>query len=133
MICSADEFVKLRISEEQAEYSRAIHEDATLEIWLEVIERFPDMREWVVRNKTVPLEILRVLASDPDRRTRWAVAGKRKLDRQLFDALSRDPDEGVRNRIACNRKVPREILERLAMDVDPMVRSTANNRLASTE
>ena len=131
MINSAEEFVELRCSEIQEEYSRANEESALMETWLDVIGRYPEMREWVARNKAVPLEILRVLAGDPDRAIRFAVASKRKLDRALFDSLSRDADEGVRQRIAYNQKTPHEILERLSADESALVRSVASQRLSA--
>ena len=37
---TAKEFVRLRLSEDSADYLRAAHEEATLDVWLEVIERF---------------------------------------------------------------------------------------------
>ncbi len=56
MINSADDFVRLRCSEDRNEYERAAWDEAPLEVWLDVIERFPDMRFWVACNKTVPME-----------------------------------------------------------------------------
>jgi hypothetical protein len=53
MIESAEQFVFLRTSEDIKLYQRAASEPATDEIWLEVIEKFSEMRVWVVRNKTV--------------------------------------------------------------------------------
>jgi hypothetical protein len=125
MIHSAEQFVALRSSTERADYERAVTEQATVEIWADVISRFPEMRTWVAPNKTVPLEILRVLAKDEDRSIRASVAEKRKLDRELFESLSRDPDEVVRQRIAYNRKTPADIIERLTDDKTPLVSDAA--------
>jgi hypothetical protein len=61
MISTAEEFVQLRTSEKPAEYLRAASEPAESGVWLEIISRYPAMREWVARNKTVTPEILRVL------------------------------------------------------------------------
>lgn len=66
MIESADEFVRLRTSQDRAEYHRAAHDEATEATWIEVLERFPDMRVWVAHNKTVPLTILERLRHDSD-------------------------------------------------------------------
>ena len=60
VITSAEEFVQLRTSRNPDEYHRAAHEEASVETWLDVIERFPDMRSWVAHNKTVPLEPARI-------------------------------------------------------------------------
>ena len=125
MIGSADEFSRLRRSIDPDEYGRAAREEATEKVWLEVIARYPDMREWVAYNKTVPLEILAVLARDPDRRVRQAVAMKRKLSRELFGRLASDPDASVRSTIAGNPKAPNEVLAGLLSDPDAFVAETA--------
>lgn len=125
MMHSAEEFVSLRTSDDRLMYERASTEQASVETWTEVIIRFPEMRKWVAHNKTVPLEILRVLARDADPSVRSSVADKRKLDRELFDGLSRDPDESVRARIAWNKKTPADIIERLTRDELPFVRDAA--------
>lgn len=125
MISSADEFSRLRRSIDPDEYGRAAREEATAKVWLEVIARYPDMREWVAHNKTVPLQILAVLARDSDRRVRQAVAMKRKLSRELFEQLASDQEATVRSTIAGNPKTPNEILEGLILDPDAFVAETA--------
>jgi hypothetical protein len=62
MIRSAEEFIRLRTSEDAADYLRAATDDASLEVWQEIITHHADMRSWVAHNKTVPVEILWVLA-----------------------------------------------------------------------
>ncbi len=76
VIDSAEEFVRLRTSEDPDDYRRAAHEAASDDTWRDVIERFPDMRFWVAQNKTVPLSILETLRHDPDQRVRWMVRSK---------------------------------------------------------
>lgn len=125
MIQSAEEFVTLRTSVGSAEYDRAATEQASIETWTDVIIRFPEMRTWVAHNKTVPLEILKVLATDSNRLVRTSVAEKRKLDRELFETLSRDSDELVRQTIARNKKTPAEIIARLVRDDNLFVRDAA--------
>lgn len=93
MIQSAEQFVRLRSSEDPAEYHRAAHEEADVAVWLDVIDRYPDMRFWVAHNKTVPLVILELLASDPDVRVRSFVATKRKIGIDLLEKLALDEDE----------------------------------------
>lgn len=129
MIDSAAEFVSLRQSALPEEYGRAAGEEASLDVWADVIERYPAMREWVAYNKTVPLSILDVLAGDPDPTVRHAVAVKRKLSPQLFARLSADPDESVRAAIARNPKVPAELLGLLSRDPSPFVASVARSRV----
>ena len=81
MIESADEFVRLRLSDDPQEYGRAASDEAAEATWLDVIERFPDMRVWLAQNKTVPLTILEVLGEDPDERVVWTVRRKRSWAR----------------------------------------------------
>jgi hypothetical protein len=132
-ILSAQEFVRLRTSTVPEEYHRAAHDEAPLEVWLDVIANYPDMRTWVAHNKTVPIEILALLASDPDRHVRASVADRRKVTLDLFNLLSTDPDTSVRARIACNRKVPVDVIHRLANDPAKDVRSAARRRRSKAD
>jgi hypothetical protein len=129
VIGSADEFVRLRTSDNEAEYHRAAHDELPEAVCFDIIERFPDLRFWVAQNKTVPLAVLRVLAVDADQRVRGMVAMKRKLDRELFELLSRDPDETIRAGLTSNRRLPLDILQQLATDESVFVRATAVGRL----
>jgi hypothetical protein len=130
VITSAEEFIRLRTSSITAEYNRAAWESAPVEVWWAVIRLDASMKKWVIHNKTVPIEVLRLLATDADDRIRWNVATKRKLDADLFEQLSRDVDCSVRRQIALNRKVPFEILRQLASDSDALVRDAAQQRLS---
>ena len=129
MIGSASEFVLLRMSDNPDEYGRAARDEAPESVWMELVRAYPEMRRWVAHNKTVPIHILELLASDGDENVRFAVAQKRKLTADLFDHLSRDPSPQVRQRIACNAKTPPEVLHRLAADADKSVASEARTRL----
>nr|WP_307878672.1 hypothetical protein [Acinetobacter seifertii] len=104
MINSAEEFVLLRTSKARNEYSRAAHEEAPDFVWMDIISRFSEMREWVAHNRTVPLNILEILARDMNESVRATLASKRKLSPELFDLLSQDMSESVRERVACNKK-----------------------------
>jgi hypothetical protein len=76
MIESAEEFVRLRTSEDPTEYRRAAHEEALESVWFEVIDQFPDMRFWVAQNKTVPLAVIELLRHDTDPKVRSMVRAK---------------------------------------------------------
>ncbi|WP_348953843.1 hypothetical protein [Amycolatopsis melonis] len=130
-ILSADEFVRLRYAEDPEDYRRAASESAPLAVWLEVIERYPDARVWVVRNKTVPMEILEDLVDDSDVRVRYAVAMKRKLTPMLLAHLALDEDESIRLRVAMHRNTSRETLEYLRNDSWDRVRETVRKRLVA--
>lgn len=129
MINSAEEFVTLRTSERPEEQWRAAHEPASDEVWIEVIDRYPDMRWWVAHNKTISLFILDMLSLNDDLLVRAQVATKRKLSTALFSRLAGDSDASVRLRIAYNPKVPINILEQLTLDQDEEVARIAKKRL----
>jgi len=128
MIESAEEFVRLRTSEFREEYSRAANDCASAEVWLEIIEGFPEMRPWVAHNKNVLPEILETLARDPSPAVRSVVATKNKLSSELFLLLAQDPDEGVRARLCYNKKVPPNILQALVSDRSRLVAEAAEAR-----
>ena len=116
MFTSADEFVSLLGSEDAGERERYRSDELPVDVCLEIINRYPEYRDAVVSNKTVPIEILVLLSDDPDPWIRSHVASKRKLTSELFERLARDEDSSVRARIACNAKVPLEVLEMLTHD-----------------
>lgn len=131
MISSADEFMRLCTSDKREDYVRATHDEAPEEIWLEVINRYPEMKPWVAHNKTIPLNVIRILSRDDDPAIRTFIAMKRRCPHDILGELSRDPDESVRNAVALNKKTPREILERLAMDEWEVCASNARANLES--
>ncbi len=128
MIESAEQFRSLRESADSDEYSRAAHEEAPLEVWLDIIERMPDMRFWVAQNKTVPIPILEHLANDIDPRVRDMVARKRKLPEKLQTQLATDPDPTVRCALASNAKLAPRALAILSNDHDEMVAAVLKRR-----
>lgn len=128
MIGSADEFHRLRTSDDHEEQRRASLEPAEERVWIDIVERYPSLRRWVAHNKTVPLSILGVLATDRDPEVRSAVAMKRKLDRKMFELLARDPEPSVRCRLAWNRKTPVDLLAKLASDPEDFVANAARER-----
>jgi hypothetical protein len=129
MIRTAEEFVELRCSEDPELYWRAAHEAASEAVWLDVIQRYPDMKFWVAQNKTVPLSILERLLDDPDDNVRCMVASKRKATPEMLARLAADPHESVRFRVAANRSTPRWVLEKLTNDPWYRVAEVARQRL----
>jgi hypothetical protein len=85
MIEPADEFVRLRASDNPNEYGRAAMDEAPESVWFEIVRLYPQMRRWVAYNKTFAVSVLEVLAADEDEHVRLFVAGKRKLTPALFD------------------------------------------------
>jgi hypothetical protein len=133
MIESAEEFAKLRRSDSHAEQARASEEEASLDVWLEVVEKFPELREWVAQNKTVPIEVLEKLAQDASVQVRCVVASRRKLTPELRSQLAKDTDSSVRERVAYNAKCEIDILRSLAADSESFVREAATKKLAQRE
>jgi hypothetical protein len=126
---SAEEFVRLRFSDNSEEHQRAAHESAPTYVWREVIDTYPDARVWVAHNKTVPVAILAVLAGDPDVRVRSMVAAKRKLPDELLSHLATDDDEAVRMAVARHRNASRQTLAVLRNDPWDEIKNVVAERL----
>lgn len=126
---SADEFLRLRHSDDPEEYHRAAWEPASVEVWLELIRLHPDSRVWVAHNKTIPTEIVSILADDEDPAVRFTIAGKRRLGPGMLERLAADPDESIRLQIARHRNTPRRVLEILSKDRWATVAAVAEERL----
>ena len=129
MIESAEELKKLRESEIYEEYTRAAQEEASLEIWESVLEKYPDLTFWVAQNKTVPVVILEKLATHSDTRVRDMVARKRKIPESLMLVLAKDEDGSVRLALANNGKVTERVLKVLINDSWQAVRERALEKL----
>lgn len=129
MIASAEEFARLRKSDDPSEYGRAANEEAAEHVWFEVIAEFPDLRQWVAHNKTVPISVLEYLSNDDDPQVRSSVADKRKLTPVLFERLARDPDASVRCRVANNKRCSAEALALLVADEELFVREPAQKQI----
>jgi hypothetical protein len=130
MIRSAEESIEMRTSSNPSEHKRAAHDEAPVEVWRDIVERHPYMRSWVAHNKTVPAEILALLARDPSSDVRCSVAMKNKIPPELMAALAGDEDESVRERIAYNKNVPVHVLRKLATDKVHRVAEIAQSRVA---
>jgi hypothetical protein len=111
------------------EYVRAAHDSAPDSVWLDVIERFPSMREWVANNKTVSTDILKRLLQDPDHRVRFALACVNRLTPEMIDALAADADESIRAHICRHKRCPLALLERLAKNPSQWVAAHAQEAL----
>jgi hypothetical protein len=129
MITSASEFLALRSSNRPDEYNRAAQDNAPDRVWNEIIDSYPEMREWVAHNKTVPITILGVLANDPSPRVREAVASKRKLTESLQLLLAQDNNPSVRERLVHNARVSLSVLRLLAQDPEFLIREKAQRKI----
>ena len=116
MINSALEFITLRQSDNKDEQDRATHENADINVWLDIITNYPHFKTWVIQNKTVPVEILEILSTDEDSNIRSDVARKRKINDKIFNLLSIDLDENVRYALMCNNKLTIDQKRTIKMD-----------------
>lgn len=132
-IRDAEEFIRLRTSEDPAEYRRAADEEAPLDVWQAIVAGHPDMRFWVAQNKTVPLEILRDLVDDDDAAVRSMVARKRRLDAASLRRLADDPDDAVREAVVRNPSATVDVLRHLLDDPWDRIRQLARDRLARVD
>ncbi|MBY5921733.1 HEAT repeat domain-containing protein [Ferrimonas balearica] len=129
MIESAEEFKRLRESNVVEEYTRAAHEEAPVEVWEAVLEKYPELSFWVAQNKTAPVEILQELALHDDSNVRGMVARKRKIPELLMLSLAKDKSESVRHALANNGKVTEKVLRVLIKDSCEFVRESASEKL----
>lgn len=145
MITSAEEFIRLRFSDDPEEQDGALWEEADITVWHEVLKQYPDteeeevpngpipenswIRSWVAFNKKLPEAIIRILAKDSSWRVRDTIAMKRKTPPDVLKELSKDPDEGIRHRVAINAKTPRDIIESMLNDPWEEVVLTVKKRL----
>lgn len=139
MIESPEEFVRLRTSDDPDECRRAAHESAPLEVWLTIIEKYPEMRYWVAHNKTIPPDVYFALydvckdsSSGTDAwRTKVMLAMKRSCPADLLQQFASDADESVRDSVASNKKTPVHILEKLSNDEWEVCARSARSNLAA--
>jgi hypothetical protein len=133
VIVSADDFFRLLHSQDSQVGRQARFDEAPIDVWLEVIDRYPEERVAVVLNKSVPLAVLEILVDDPDVDVRYLVAMKRKLSPGLLEHLSRDVDESIRMRVAQHRSTSRETLNFLLDDPWIDIRTSVGERLRAQE
>lgn len=132
IILSAKEFVQLRTSSNPDDYQKSAHYFADESVWFDVIKHYPEMKKWVIHNKTVPMSVLELLVNDDDE-VRYFLAMKNKLSRKLFEILAKDNDETVRQRLVYNKNIPLDILQQLANDEDEFIKQSAIEKLGSIE
>lgn len=130
MITSADEFIGLRTSSKQEEQEVATHDSAELSVWTDIINRYPKFKPWVVHNKTVPLEILEILAEDADPDVRAAVAKKRKINDKIVSLLAIDGSKQVRHALISNTKLSKDQLRLIKSDDSKWLKAALKQKLA---
>lgn len=114
VIETADEFIRLVESDDPAERRRAAWETADLRVWMTLVTEHPEMRFWVAHNRTIPQEVMRVLAADEDWRVRDRIATKNSCPSDILEALSSDSHDAVASAVAGHPNTPSSALRRLA-------------------
>lgn len=130
VIGTAEEFLQLLRSDSPEESRSAVTRPTAPGVLLQVANIAPSERVWVVRNKSVPPELLAELAGDSDVDVRFSIASKRRVTADVLRRLARDPEESVRAQVARNKNTDTETLQRLSSDALGMVRSEALDALA---
>jgi len=129
MISSAEEFKRLRTSENLEEQQLSAIESADIKVWYDVIQKFPELKKWVVQNKTIQIEVLEHLVSDKDDKVRYAIARKRKINNRIFDILKSDSDESVRHALICNTKLTLDLKKKIKTDDSDWLRNELNEKI----
>jgi len=129
MIETADEFIRLRQSDNMDEQHRAGHDTADISVWMDVIKSYPDFKIWVIRNKTIQIEILEILCTDKDPNVRSEVARKRKINDTIFNLLCVDPDENVRYSLMWNTKLTLEKIKTIKVDDSDWLKEQLANKI----
>lgn len=129
LIESVEEFVRLRASGDAADYQRIKREEAPLEVWLAIVRDYPDMRFWVAFNRTLPPEVLRVLAGDSDWRVRDKVASRRDTPSDILELLSGDAHEAVLSSVAGNPGTSSRALELLSQHPWSQIQEKSSRQL----
>lgn len=115
----------------------AQEEYVPIEIWLEVLEKYPIsyVKYNILLNKKLQPEIIKLLSNDKDPEVREYVARRKDItDRELFEKLASDENEMVRNTIALHSNLPIDMLEKLSYDKSLLVRqSVAYNKNTPAE
>jgi hypothetical protein len=129
MIETAEEFIRLRQSDNMEEQRRAALDTADISVWMDVIKSYPDFKFWVIHNKTIQIEILEILCTDKDPNVRSHVARKRKINDTIFNLLCVDPDENVRHSLMWNTKLTLEKIKTIKVDDSDWLKEQLANKI----
>ncbi|WP_339533269.1 HEAT repeat domain-containing protein [Pseudomonas mucidolens] len=126
MIESAEEFIRLIDSSIEMDRRRAITDEASESVWMDIVSRYPDYEIFILQNETISKTTISILSRSQNWKTRHGVAKKRKSGIEILIHLSSDENPIVRQAIASNQKTPYAILKNLCLDTDDRVSRVAN-------
>lgn len=133
MIESVSHYLQLRSDESASKRRLITTEIAAVSTWIELVESHPELCDDIALNKSLPIEILELLANNASENVRYIVAMKGNLSANLFEHLASDSCETVRSRIAFNKRTPVSILKQLAQDPSKLVSDKAKLRLSGEQ
>jgi len=116
VIDNIEEYLKLANSDDIEENKKTISSELSPDVISSIINKYPDRKSWLVRNKHIPLEILRTLSTDKCIDVRFTIAMKKKCDRGIFETLMNDTDFSIRMAVVRNNKLPLDLLEKMCCD-----------------
>ncbi len=130
MIESVSHYLQLWSDEDASKRRLVVTESAAVSTWIDLVESHPELCDDIALNKSLPVEILELLATNASENVRFTVAMKSSLSASLFQLLANDSSETVRARIAFNKRTPVSILRQLAKDPSKLVSDKAKSRLS---
>lgn len=127
MICRAEDYIALLESDDV--YEPSPYDEATEEVWLDIVARFPQAHRAVSHNKTTPEAVIRALYSIGDEIVRSQLACVRRTPPDLLVEMASDPSSMVGAALTCHPKLPPEALAKLLLHASEFVRERANDRV----
>ena len=125
MIDNIKEYINLADSNNLEDNNRTKMEQLSSEVISEIIHNYPERKAWLVHNKHIPIDVLRILCTDSNSDVRFTVAMKNKNDRYIFETLMKDPDFSIRMAVVRNKKTPMDLLRRMADDKSDKISTEA--------
>jgi hypothetical protein len=81
-----------------------------------------DVKYALCNNSLISIDVLSILAKDPDNSIRCRVAKHLNCNAAILESLANDPDDAVRFAIARNKNASKEILMKLVNDKNKLVK-----------
>lgn len=125
MIGTVQEYLRLADSDNVEEAAKTKTEELSSAVIFEILHHYPERKAWLVHNKHIPVEILRLLCTDENADVRFTVAMKNKNDRYIYETLMNDPDFSIRLAIIRNKKFPIDLLKKMTHDTDETITQEA--------
>jgi len=129
MIYTIEEYLKLADSENAEDNKKTIDEELSQNIIRCIINDYPERKSWLIHNKHISVETLRMLSTDNDVDVRFTIAMKKKCDREIFETFIMDPDFSVRMAVVRNNKLPLDLLKKMTEDNDIEISREATQTL----